>query len=286
MIQPIGMATVADKGSSFYRQRFLVFMGISVGWFFYYFCRKMFVASMPELVRERGLAKTHLGSIASSFTILYGVSKLISGILSDKFSGKLLLSVGLFVSGICCILFPCFNHVLVLTVIWGCNGYVQGFGWPGCANILKNWYGRCEIATWWAILSAAGNAGAIITPLAFTYMALNFRWENAFYLTGMVACIIGVLLWLLIRDSSSQHVDILVDSSSKRTTKSHSWYEVLQEFDVWVVGFAYAMLSMIRYCISDWSLLYFTEATELTGTKGTFYCIGMMKPNTIQCNDS
>lgn len=219
---------------------------------------------MPELVRQRGLEKTHLGSIASSFTILYGVSKLI-------------LSVGLFVSGICCLLFPCFNHVLVLAMVWGCNGYVQGLGWPGCANILKSWYARGEMATWWAILSAAGNIGATITPLTFTFVALNFGWENAFYLTGLVACITGVLLWILIRDSPSHHVNMLTDSSNKRTAKGHSWYEVLQEFDVWVVGFAYAMLGMIRYGISDWSLLYFTEATELTETKGNFIVL-MMEP--------
>ena len=254
--------------TSFHRRRFFVFLAISQGWCLYYFCRKTFVASMPKLVRERGLEKTHLGSIASSFTILYGVSKLISGIMSDNFSGKLLLSVGLFISGVCCLLFPCFDHVLVLAALWGCNGYVQGFGWPGCANILKSWYGRGEIATWWSILSAAGNVGATITPLAFTYIALNFGWENAFYLTGMVACITGVLLWILIRDSP--HVNALTDKRRKGTENSHSWYEVLLEFDLWVVAFAYAMLGMIRYCISDWSLLYFTEATRLTEARGTF----------------
>ena len=142
---------------SFYRQRFFMFLAISVGWCLYYFCRKTFVASMPELVRDRGLEKTHLGSIASSFTILYGVSKLISGIMSDNFSGKLLLSAGLFVSGVCCLLFPLSDHVLLLSVLWGCNGYVQGFGWPGCANVLKSWYSRDEIATWWSLLSAAGQ---------------------------------------------------------------------------------------------------------------------------------
>lgn len=228
----------------------------------------MFVASMPELVRQRGLEKTHLGSIASSFTILYGVSKLISGIMSDHFSGKHLLSIGLFMSGICCLLFPCFNHVLVLSVVWGCNGYVQGFGWPGCCSILKNWYARGEIATWWAIASAAGNIGATVTPLTFTFVALHFGWENAFYLTGVVASVTGLLLWMLLMDSPSQHINILVGGKNKEAKKKHSWYEVLGEFDVWVVGFSYAMLGMIRYCISDWSLLYFTEATKMSEPRG------------------
>ena len=257
--------------NNFYGRRFFVFLLLSLGWFSYYFCRKTFVVSMPELIRHRGLEKTHLGTIASSFTILYGVSKLISGIMSDKFSGKRLLSVGLFVSGICCLLFPCFNHVLVLAVLWGCNGYVQGFGWPGCANVLKNWYDRGEMATWWAVLSAAGNIGATITPLAFTFMTLNCGWEKSFHFTGAGACFVGVLLWMLIQDSPPQGVNKTSDSRNiKRTEKNHSWYEVLVEFDVWLVGFAYAMLGMIRYSISDWSMLYFTEVAEMTETRGTF----------------
>ena len=266
------MAGVGE--SNFYGRRLFVFLLLSLGWFFYYFCRKTFMASMPELVRHRGLEKTHLGSIASSFTILYGVSKLISGIMSDHFSGKLLLSVGLCISGICCLLFPCFNHVLVLAVVWGCNGYVQGFGWPGCASVLKNWYTRGEMATWWAILSAAGNFGATITPLAFTFMALNFGWENSFYVTGALACAVGVLLWILIQESPSQRVSKSADSrNDKRTVKNHLWYEVLVEFDVWLVGFACAMLAMIRYSISDWSMLYFTEVAEMTKTRGNFIFI-------------
>lgn len=228
---------------------------------------------MPELVRNRGLEKTHLGSIASSFTILYGLSKLISGIMSDHFSGKVLVTVGLLTSGFCCFIFPYFNHVLLLAVVWGCHGYVQGFGWPGCANILKKWYARGEMATWWALLSAAGNIGATVTPLTFTYMALNFGWEFSFRVTGTLACFVGVLLWLLIQESPSQHADKSADSRNNKTARNHSWYEVLVEFDVWLVGFACATLAMIRYSISDWSMLYFTEEAGMTETGGTFIFI-------------
>lgn len=233
---------------------------------------------MPELVRHKGLEKTQLGSIASSFTILYGISKLISGIMSDNFTGKFLLSVGLFASGVCCLVFPCFDHVWILAIVWGCNGYAQGLGWPGCANILKSLYARSEIATWWSIASAAGNIGASVTPLMFTFIALNFGWENAFHFTGMIACFTGVLLWILLSSSPSHHVTIPTSNVNKRREMNHSWYKVLLEFDVWVVAFAGAILGLIRYGISDWSLLYFTETTRLTEARGiiiiTFTSVG------------
>ena len=265
-----------DKdGSKFYHYRFLIFLEISFGWFLYYFCRKSFVASMPDLIRHGGFDKTDLGTIASSFTIVYGVNKLVSGILSDYLSGKRLLTFGLFLSGICCLLFPLFKSVLVLSILWGCNGFIQGLGWPGCAKLLKCWYGRNEIGTWWSLVSAAGNCGATLTPLAFAYISFHFGWERCYYLTGIAASTTGVLLWLLLKDTPPQHLNVppfLTGTKTKRTVNTHSWYEILFQIDVWVVSLSYFMFSMIRYCVTDWSQLYYIEAGGLTETRGTFYC--------------
>ena len=251
----------------------MIFLGMSFGWFLYYFCRKIFVASMPDLIRHGGLDKTDLGTITSSFTIVYGISKLLSGILSDKLSGKLLLTFGLFLSGVCILIFPHFKTVLILAVLWGCNGFIQGLGWPGCAKLLKCWYDRDEIATWWSIASAAGNVGATLTPLTFAYISLHFGWQNAYHLTGMAACFTGLSLWLLLRDSPPEHLHVpsfLTGPSAKKTVNTHSWYEILFQIDVWVVCLSYFMFSMIRYCITDWSQLYYIEGAYLTEARGIF----------------
>ena len=246
---------------------------MSFGWVLYYFCRKSFVASMPDLIRHGGFNKTDLGTIASSFTIFYGLSKLVSGILSDKMSGKLLLTLGLFLSGICCLLFPHFQNVLILAALWGCNGFIQGLGWPGCTTLLKCWYSRDEIATWWSIASAAGNVGATLTPITFAYISLHFGWETAYHFTGIAAGITGLLLWFLLKDSPPSHLSVpsfLTDTTAKKAANSHNWYEILVQIDLWVVCSSYFMFSMIRYCVTDWSQLYYIEAAYLTETGGIF----------------
>ena len=106
----------------------------------------------------------------------YGISKLVIDITSNILSGKLLVSLGLVSSGVCCVLFPCFSNVLVLTVLWGLHGCMQALGWPGCANLLKSWYGPNEIATWWSILTASGNIGGIATPLVVANIAFYWGW--------------------------------------------------------------------------------------------------------------
>lgn len=272
VLSKIDCIVIMDKDrSNFYRYRFIMFLGISFGWFLYYFCRKSFVASMPELIRHGGFNKTDLGTIASSFTIVYGLNKLVSGILSDKLSGKLLLAIGLLLSGICCLVFPHSNSVLIASIVWGCNGFIQGLGWPGCAKLLKCWYDHGEIATWWSIASAAGNVGATLTPLTFAYISLHFGWKSAFHFTGIVACTTGFFLYSFLKDSPPQHLNIpsfLTGTTAKKKVNTHWWYEVLLQLDVWVVCLSYFVFSMIRHCITDWSQLYYIEAADLTEARG------------------
>lgn len=255
--------------SGFHRQRLLVFSAMFIGWSLYNFCHKIFAASMSDLIRHRGLDKTDLGAIASAFTILYGISKLVIDITSSNLSGKLLLSLGLVSSGVCCVLFPCSSNVLVLTVLWGLNGCVQALGWPGCANLLKSWYGHDEIATWWSILTASGNIGGIATPLAVANLAFYWGWESAFYFVGTMAGITTVLLWLLIRDSPSQSVNLSssITNPASRRVENHSCTQVVFNLDVWMLCISYIIFTVLRCCISDWSQLYFIEAADLTEAK-------------------
>lgn len=262
----------AERCNGFRRQRFIVFSAMFIGWLLYTCCQKTFVSSMPDLMRHRNLDKTDLGAVASIFTIFYGISKLAVDITSNNVSGKLLLSIGLISSGICCVLFPGSGNILVLTVLWGFHGCMQGFGWPGCASILKSWYASDEIATWWSILTAAGNIGAMATPLVVAKVAFHCGWESAFYLVGTVASITAVSLWLLIKDSPSRSVNTSSSTAStgNRRIRNHSCNEVMFSMDVWILCISYSIFTMLRCCISDWSQLYFVEAAHLTEAKSIY----------------
>ena len=159
---------MAVRYDAFRCRRLVVFSAMFIAWLLYNFCHKIFAASMPDLMRHRGLEKTDLGAIASMFTIFYGISKLVIDVISSELSGRLLVSLGLISSGICCVVFPRSINVLMLAAIWGLNGCVQALGWPGCVNLLKSWYGNNEIATWWSVLTASGG---IETPVVVASIA-------------------------------------------------------------------------------------------------------------------
>ena len=70
-------------------------IGTMIGYIFFYLIRKNFSFAMPGLTAEYGITKASLGIILSLGGFLYGVSKLVNGMLADRVNGRWHMVVGL-----------------------------------------------------------------------------------------------------------------------------------------------------------------------------------------------
>ena len=66
-----------------------------VGYALYYFVRKNLSMAMPALDDELGLTKTDLGLILTLFSVIYGVGKLVNGMLADRANARYFMAIGL-----------------------------------------------------------------------------------------------------------------------------------------------------------------------------------------------
>ena len=85
--------------STYTRLRWQVFIGVFIGYAGYYLVRKNFSLVMPDLV-EHGYSKGELGIISSAISIAYGLSKFLSGSVSDRSNARIFLSLGLVLSAL------------------------------------------------------------------------------------------------------------------------------------------------------------------------------------------
>ena len=76
-----------------------------VGYALFYFVRKNFSIAMPGLTAEFGISKVELGLFLTLHGIIYGLSRFVNGIISDRNSARIVLSVGLFLCALANILF-------------------------------------------------------------------------------------------------------------------------------------------------------------------------------------
>ena len=136
-----------------------------VGYACFYFTRKSFTFVVPQMIQDLHFTKEQIGILGSAFYITYGVSKFLSGMLSDKSSPRYFMAIGLMVTGVANIFFGLSSSLLLLTIFWIINGFFQGWGWPPCARLLTHWYSQSERGVWWGIWNTAHNVGGALIPI-------------------------------------------------------------------------------------------------------------------------
>lgn len=260
-----------SKKYKYWRIRILYAMFI--GYAFYYFTRKSFTFAMPGLVEDLGFEKTDLGLLGSIFAISYGLSKFASGIISDKSNPRYFMAIGLFLTGICNILFGFSSSLMMFALFWGLNGWFQGFGWPPCARFLTHWYSQSERGSWWAIWNMSHNIGAFLIPWIVGLLMQYFNWRYALYIPGVI-CILGSFFLVnRLRDtpqslglpSIEKFRDDYPDPSHKvKEEREYSAKEILVECVlknkyIWLLAFAYFFVYVVRTGINDWTALYLRE---------------------------
>ena len=280
-----GMATTVSR---FIQWRWILYVSLFVGWASYYFCRKAFPASIPDIITHVGLTKDNVGTISSSFAAAYGFSKFGASILSDCVSPRKMFSVGLVLSGLGCLAFPFWAYsVLVSSLVWFMQGLVQGLGWAPCAKLLKLWFPSGQIGTWWSILSSGGNVSAAVAPLLVTFLSSTFDWRASFFAVGTLALVLGVTVMFTITDSPSVlGIEPFQGTEAKEKEEEEvaekagkplklQWYSVLFQSNLWVASVVYAALCVVKNAVADWSQLYFIQVAHKPQAVAAA-CMGMM----------
>lgn len=258
--------------------RFRVFYGMYIGYAVFYFTRKSFTFAMPALITDLGFDKGQLGFLCSLLSISYGISKFLSGILSDRANLRFFMGAGLILTGVFNLFIGLSSSVLFFALFLGMNGLFQGWGSPPCAKLLTYWYSQKERGRWWGVWNTSHNIGGALIPLICAMAIQLFGWRYAMYLPGVLAIFIGVFLMNRIRDNpralglpsievfrGDYAAETEEVSRESRDARKHSSKEILVEFVlknkfIWVLSLSFFFVYVIRQAVNDWVQLYLMES--------------------------
>ena len=233
---------------------------------------------MPLLVDDLGFSMSDLGILGTVLYITYGISKFISGILSDRANPRYFMSIGLILTGITNIIFGFSSSIVVMALIWGVNGIFQGWGWPPCTKQLTFWFSRKERGILWSINSTSHNVGGALIPLWIAIFATGWGWRWSMWLTGIISIICG--LWLINRlrdipqtlglppvekddqpENSTSKEKPTPGTNQKKTQTLLSprqilFEHVLNNSSVWILACSYFFVYVVRTSVNDWGALY------------------------------
>lgn len=266
--------------------RMRIFYSMFIGYALYYFTRKSFIFAQPGLIEDLHFTKGQLGYISSIFSITYGLSKFVSGIIADRSNPRYFMAFGLFMTGVANIIFGLGSSFIFFAVFWAMNAWFQGFGWPPCARYLTYWYSQSERGSWWSTWNVSHNVGAFLIPWVVGGSLQYLDWRYAMYIPGVI-CILGSLFLInRLRDtpqslglppiekfrndwvgSSKEEVETEYELTTKEILVDH----VLKSPYIWLLAISYFFVYVVRTGINDWSAIYLIEEKNYSklGANGT-----------------
>lgn len=181
--------------------RVRILYAIIIGYSTFYFCRQNFSIATPDLINYFGVTKTQIGWILSAASITYGISKFCNGFISDRVNARLFMVSGLLMVGIITILLGFTNSLLIIGVLWIVSNWFQSMGWPPATRMLTHWFAPKELGTKWAFGATSNQIGGALAMIICGYLVENYGWRSAFFVPGIVACLVSLFLFNRLRNS-------------------------------------------------------------------------------------
>ena len=265
------------------RLRIQVFIGIFIGYAAYYLVRKNFSLAMPDILHDYPqYSKAQLGTAMTGLSIAYGFSKFLMGSVSDRSNPRYFLPLGLLLS--CAILFvfgyfkAVYLSLTAMIVLQTLNGWCNGMGWAPCGKTMVHWFSTRERGRAVSMWNVAHNVGgALVATIAFVGVMVFHDWGAKFYFNAMVATVVAVIAFLLIRDTPQScglpPVEAYKNDYPPNYSASHertfSFREIFMEHVfsnrlLWAIACANAFVYFVRYGVVDWIPTYLQTAKHFS----------------------
>src|SRR5262249_40461046 len=177
------------------------FVGIFPRYAAHYLVRKKLPLALPHILRQYPQNnKTALRSALTRLSLAHGVSKFLTGSVSDRSNPKYFLPLGLLLSSAIMGAFglvPALSTSLALiAAVQVLNGWVQGMGWPPSGKTVVHWFSTRERGLTMSVWNTAHNiGGGLVATFALAGVALFGDWQAKFYFNALIAAVVAVVVF-------------------------------------------------------------------------------------------
>jgi len=254
------------------KKRVSVMLSITLGYAFYYTCRLGLSIVKKPLIDGNIFTPDELGVIGSTIFYGYALGKLINGFLADHSNIKRFLPVGLLISALINIVMGFSPYLWAWAVLWGLNGWFQGFGAPASIVSLSNWFSNHERGRFYGIWNASHSIGETLTFVLVAALVSTFSWPAGFIVPGLVCIVVTFVLFKTLEDRPqtlglpavavwrNDFVNAAAAAEHDRQSVTRLQLSIIKMPAIWACGMASAGMYVSRYAINSWGVLYLQEA--------------------------
>ena len=223
-----------------------------------YIDRQVFAILAPQLQTEIGWSEIEYGYIVTAFQLSYAIGLLLVGKLIDFLGTKKGFILSIIVWSLAAM-----AHALARTPVgFGVARLALGIGesgnFPAAIKTISEWFPRKERALATGIFNSGSNIGAIVAPLLVPIIALNFGWQAAFIITGLLG-FIWLFFWLRLMKRPEEHpginaaeLDLIKADTEENLEKPTSIWKIIRTRKVWAIAIGKFLTDPIWWFFLYW----------------------------------
>jgi ACS family hexuronate transporter-like MFS transporter len=178
----------------------LIFLGTAIN----YMDRQVLSVLAPELKRRFVISDEGYGNIQAAFSMAYAIGQLASGGWLDRVGTRLGYSLALAVWSLASMLHALARSAFGFGAARMLLGVSESPNYPVAVKVLAEWFPRSERAFGMGVVNSGTLVGAVAVPAVIPWLTIQYGWQSAFIVTGLLGFLwLGV--WLLLYRRPEDH---------------------------------------------------------------------------------
>ncbi len=253
----------------------------------------------PFIRSELGLDDVHLGWVFSAFLLGYAAFQVVGGWLAYRFGPRRVLAAGVLwwglFSALTTVASPHLAHaLLVLILIRFGLGAGEAVIYPASNQFVARWIPVAERgrANGWIFAGVGAGAGLSIPILI--WIIANSGWRAAFWFSAIAGVAVGLVWYLMARDSPEEHPLISAEElsliQSTRSTEGvlrpgtpGSWTAAIWNRNVVAMTLSYFTFGYVAWIFFSWFFIYMAQVRGLNLKASAFVSMIPFLAMTVCC---
>lgn len=179
-----------------------------------------------ELMKDFHISAAALGNLSAFYFYSYVAMQIPTGILSDIWGPRRLLTIGALVASLGAVLFA-----VAPNIVWAMAGRLLIGGSVAVAfvcllKLSANWFAPNRFAMLSGLALFCGIAGAVFAGTPLRILVDHFGWRNVVLLSAFITLLVGVCTWIFVRDNPHEkgYENFLTSGSAASVHKSNGMF--------------------------------------------------------------
>lgn len=251
-----------------------------------YLDRQVLSLLAPSLSKEFGWSNTDYANITAAFQFIYAIAMLFAGRIIDKLGTKAGFSLAIIIWSLGAVMHAysipvgtAVSHALGWIGIAAIPVSVLGFmasrsvlaigesgNFPAAIKATAEYFPKKERSLATGIFNSGSNVGAILAPLTVPWIAVNWGWQSAFLIIGIVG-FMWMLFWLWLYNKptkqkrlsagelayiNSDSADTIAADEQLGTKEKVRWFKLLGYRQTWAFVFGKFMTDGVWWFFLFW----------------------------------